>query len=651
VFPLPAITITALGPALTAARAPYAVSATDRVGERLGDPDLSLHAALADMPGIQIDDRYNYSLGDRISIRGFGARAQFGVRGVAVLLDGFPLTLPDGQTELSVVDPAFISRVQAVRGPASALYGNAAGGALLLESAPPPMRGTDQSLRLLGGSNGLWREESSTGTAWSGGGLRLDLSRFDFGGYRAHSRAGIWRGHARAQWQLGSSALEVTSDAVAYNAQNPGSLSDSLLAADRTAAYTINVLQDTGERGNQVQLGARWTRPLGGARLEVAGYGRSRYVDNPIPFNIVDLHRGVGGARVRVSGDGPVDWIVGAGADLQSDLRRNFVNNDGQRGVVTLDQRERVRALAFYGRASAQLGRAGVLAGLRYDAYGFQAIDHLITATNPDDSGRRAMSAWSPTLGVRFTLTAAANLYANIATAFETPTTSELANRPSGAGGFNPDLGPQHTLSVEAGLKGVIAGRARYGLAAYRARITDALVPFEVPSSPGRDFFRNAGSEVHRGVEATLDLASGHGWTASAAYTFTDARFETYRVAGDTLDGNRIPGVAPHRFELGVGYAGSRGSVSIQGRYVSAIMVNDDNTAAAPAYVLVDARAAARSLRLGAGTLRPFVSLENLLDRRYDTSVVVNAAGARYYEPGPGRCLYLGASFGTGPAR
>ncbi len=667
----------ALGPALPVTRAPYAVTVVAAPLPRASAPSLSLAATLAAVPGVEVDDRHDHALGDRISIRGFGARSQFGVRGVAVRLDGVPLTLPDGQTTLSLIDPAFLDRVEALRGPASALYGNAAGGVLLLETRPPPSHGTSARGEAVAGSWGVRRIAAEGGAAWGGGGgVRAAVSRVRSGGFRRHAAADVWRGHARARLAMGAeAALDIALDGTTYDAQNPGSLSDSLLAKDPRAAFATNVRDDTGERADAAQLAAHVRVPLGAARLDVTGYGRLRRVDNPIPTRVVAVDRRVGGVEARVaSGEGgggsegrdegrraergrgeggpeergrPIAWIAGVQLGEQSDLRRNFANEAGARGDVVLDQRERVRLGAIFARVYARAAEhVGVLAGLRYDAYRFRAIDHLVSATDPDDSGRRAMAAWSPTLGVDVALAPSLAVYANAGTAFETPTTSELTNRPSGAGGFNAELQPQRTVSVEVGAKGLLRGRVLYELAAYRARVRDELVPFEVEAVPGRQYFRNAGSAVHRGIEVLLRVALSGGLEAHAAYTLTDARFDAYRLDGVDLHGHRVPGVAPQRLDVGAAWRTAGVRAAADARFVGATPVDDAAAARSPGYVVVDLAFDAPPLALGAARATPFLAIDNVLDRAYVGSVTVNAFGGRYYEPAPRRSIYAGLRFG-----
>ena len=654
-FPIDTLSVRVLRTPVPARRAPYAVSA--RAGEELtrARPGLALDETLAGIPGVQVDNRFNYALGERISVRGFGARAQFGVRGVRVLVDGLPATLPDGQTTLNHVDVGSLGRAEVIRGPASALYGNASGGVIRLSSLPAPPVPFAPDTRITGGAGGLLRVQTRAAGARGGFDYRASLTRLEYDGFREHARAENLLGNASLAYRRGADALRLTFSAVRYDAENPGSLSDSLLRVSRRAAAPVNLRFDTGEEGRQEQLGLTWERALGAGALEVTAYGLTRSIDNPIPFNYIDLDRRVGGLRASVSGAaGPTGremrWTAGGEIETQRDHRKNFANQDGRPGALTLNQRERVTGTAAFAQLLVPVSsRLDVLGAVRYDRFRFSAADRLVTADNPDDSGARTLDEISPTVGVTLAATEALSVYANVSTAFETPTTTELVNRPTGAGGFNPELEPQRTTSVEAGVKGR-AGPVRYEAAAYHARVRDALIPFEVEGAPGRQFFRNAGRATHRGAEASVAVDAARWLRARASYAYTDARFGEYVRNGVDLEGNRVPGIAPHRVELALDAASPRGPFAgVEARYVDAIPVADDDAAGAfrsPAHTTVDVRAGWDAVRVGGLRARPNVAVHNVFDARYNASVVINAAGRRYYEPGPGRSLYLGLDVG-----
>jgi iron complex outermembrane receptor protein len=637
---LPGVTVTVLKTPVELTRAPFSVSVNEGPELTRGRPGLALDEALRAIPGVQVDNRYNFALGERISIRGFGARAQFGVRGVKVLVDGIPATFPDGQTSLSHVDLGLLGRTEVIRGPAAALYGNTAGGVIQLQTRAPADRPLAQEAEVVSGSDGLLRLRSTTSGRSGATSYLIGLSRLDYDGYRDFSNARNSHLTARFGWAGERDTIAVTAAGVDYDADNPGSLSTTLLEADRSQAYANNKRQRTGEEGRQEQLGVTWRRSAGPVGWEVTGYGIGRKVENPIPNTIIALRRRVGGGRamVRLTPASPLTLAAGTEVGFQRDDRQNYGNEGGSRAGLTLDQNEQVDNLALFAQATAEpTDRLTLVGALRYDHFRFGVDDQLIGTDDPDDSGRRTMDAVSPSAGLSYAVAERLHLYGNVATAFETPTTTELANRPSGAGGFNPELDPERTLSFEAGAKGS-APLLGYQLAVYRARVLDALVPFEVPQSPGRQFFRNAGQAVHRGVEAGLSILPLPGVRLQGAYTYTDARFR-----GGDLDGNRVPGISPHRAELATVYDAPRSwFAAVETRYVSRIIVDDANAFRSPAYFLADLRAGLNPVRVGRLRAEPTAGVENLFDARYNASVVINAFGGRYFEPGPGRTFHLG---------
>ena len=635
-------------------RAPFAVSVAGGQAQRAARPGLALDEALAGIPGVQVDNRYNYALGERISIRGMGARAQFGVRGVRVLLDGLPATMPDGQTQLNHVDVSSVDRAEVVRGPASALYGNASGGVVRLSTLPPPPVPLASTYRASAGADGLVRLNAQAAGTLSRGTYRASVTRLRYGGYREHQSADNSLASFNVGVAKGADALRIVFTAVGYDAQNPGALSDSALRADRSAAVPTNVTQRAGERGQQGQIGVTWEHALGGGALEVAGWGLGRSLANPIPVRYIDLDRAAGGARATWSGGWGEVLRLTAGAEweAQRDHRVNHENLQGARGAELLDQVERVTSLGGFGEGSLALGALEVMGALRYDRFRFGVRDRFVTATDPDDSGARTMTAWSPTLGASLSAAPWLSIYANVATAFQTPTTTELANRPTGAGGFNPDLGPEHTRSAEAGAK-LRRGAAWLDLAVYRAVTDSMLIGYELPGFAGRQFYRNAGRVRTRGAEAGAGVQPVRGLTLRAAYTLTDARFERYVSGTADLAGNRVPGIAPHRVDASAFWSRAAGPFAgVDVRHEGRTPVADTDASgalASPAYTVVDLRGGWTGLRTRALRLSPTLGITNLFGVDYNASVVINAARGRYYEPGPGRAFHAGLDVDLGP--
>ncbi len=656
IYALDSLIVSVLRTPIVVGEAAYSVSVVGEEALRRGKTGAFLEEALGGVPGVQIQNRYNWSLGERIAIRGFGARAQFGVRGVRLVVDEIPATFADGQSSLDHLDVGALGRVEVLRGPASALYGNAAGGVIRFETRPPPPVTLRQEAQVVGGGDGLLRFQSITAGRAQGFGYHLSLESLDYDGYRTNpvGQDGAFGGATRrlvngqVDFRAGDSRMRISLSALNKDADNPGSLPDSLVAAGSRQAWGFNVIQDAGEEVNQGRLGVTWEGPIAGTRGEVSGYGILRSLTNPIPPTIIELDRLATGLRGQIRdglalGGVALEWTGGASLDFQRDDRLNFENDGGEVGPITLDQLERVRALAGYLQLHADLHpRLELQGGLRYDHFRFEAEDRFAPGTPEDASGSRAMDALSPSLGVEVDVVRPLGLFANVSTSIETPTTTELANRPDGARGFNPDLEAQRTLAVEAGVRGEVARRIRYEVTGYRAEVDDQLVPFEVPTQPGRTFFRNAGSSEHIGAEAFVRAVLPRGVTARASYTRTAAEFVDYTPEGADLGGMRIPGVAPN--QLSARLRGERGPgwIEIAWEWVDEIPVNDTNTAHTEAYSLLDLRFGARDVQLGSFEASPFAGIRNLTDEFYTTAVTPNAFGGRYFEPGPGRTAYLG---------
>lgn len=644
---------------------PYAVSVAMGDELSLGNAGAYLEEALRALPGLQIQNRFNLASGERIAIRGFGARAQFGIRGIRVLVDGIPATLPDGQTALDHLDPASLGRVEMLRGPGSALYGNAAGGVLHFESRPPARGTAEVEVRSAAGSDGLRTLSGSLSGSAGGVGYRAGMSRYGYHGFRRDPVADDGSTYGRQERtivngmvdvEVGAGLLRIVANGLDMAADNAGSLSQALLDLGDRQAYRFSVLQQTREDIRQGQLGATWTGPLGALDGEVSAWGIRRDFEGRIPSDVVAFERSAGGFRALFHGSnraGASLITLGGGveAEFQSDDRRNWGNERGEKGALSLDQLERVRSTGLFVQARLEpVSGLAALAGARYEHFTFRAEDRFLT-DGADDTGERVMRAFSPSLGLVVKPIRGFEVFASLATAFETPTTTELANRPTGAGGFNPDLDPTRALTTEGGIRARPSSWWSVEATLFRTDLKNELVPFEVPSSPGRTFYRNAGESSHTGWEITAEARPDPAVTTRVAYTRIDARYDDYVLDGTDYAGKRIPGLAPHRVDGWITFRRGTGFLELRGLYQDAIPVTDANDAEAPASFVGDVRVGLQGRRAGGMALSPFLAVANVFDRRYDASVVVNAFGARYFEPGPGRTFQAGLAVTWGGAR
>ena len=649
---------------------PFAITRSSPDSLRPGQRNLAADETLMLVPGVAVANRNNPTQDPRIAIRGFGARAAFGVRSVRILRDGIPLTLPDGQTPTDYLDLASVGSIEVLRGSASALYGNAAGGVVDFRSAPPPAPRFALDLRAHGGDD--WRR-------WSGGfggtlsPLRYQalVTRTEPDGYRRYARQKTTHATGRVLHTLGSAELAWQAQVFSMPvAQNPGALTDAEVRADPRQPVAQFVTKRARKEVDQAQLSLTATRPLADGELTASVYAGSRNLDNPLTFAIVAIDRATFGSSLRVTS--PVSLLgtrhrISAGVDIQrlDDDRKNFENCNGvttptatcpradtvEYGSLRLDQQEVVTSIGPFVRDEIAIGdRVHLHGGVRADYVIFDIDDRFVVpGQNPDDSGRRTLRSWSPMAGVIARVGALTAVYGNMSTAFETPTATELGNRPEGAGGINRELDPQLATTFEVGVKGIVASRARYDVAGFMTDVRDELIPFEVPGGAGRRYFRNAGRTTRLGLEAGLEVSAGPVVLASS-YSYSDFRFDDYAVTtgGVTTryDDNKIPGIPLHQVQASTTWRWHRLFLTAEGTMSSRVLVDDANSATAAGWAVANLRAGGR-VPLGDAAFVPVVGVQNVFDRRYVGSVVVNAAGGRYYEPAPERTLHIGLSLTT----
>lgn len=253
------------------------------------------------------------------------------------------------------------------------------------------------------------------------------------------------------------------------------------------------------------------------------------------------------------------------------------------------------------------------------------------------------MRAISPSLGAVMRVGDDSEIFASVGRSFETPTTTELANRPSGAGGFNPDLDPQRGTTLEGGARTVLSNSLGLEISLFHTRIADGLVPFEVASDPGRTYFRNSAESHHAGFELSADMSLGEVVSGRIAYTQVSAEYDAFVTdANDNFSGNMIPGLAPRRLDAVLSWELPAAYVELRGLWQDVVPVNDANSAESPAYFITDLRVGSEEIDTGRFLLAPFVSIQNLTDADYNASVVPNAFGSRFFEPGPSRTFRIG---------
>jgi iron complex outermembrane receptor protein len=641
----------------TLERVPAAVSVVTEDDIQLGRQQLALDESLARVPGLFMQNRYNFAQDLRLSIRGFGARAQFGIRGIKVLVDGIPETLPDGQGSVDSIDLGATSQIEVIRGPSSSLYGNASGGVISLTSEGG---GSEPHAQVRLASGGFGFEKSQIKVA--GSGERVDylvsVSSQELDGYREQSayenklltgRFGIDLGEDRSLLTVVSFTDQPLSD-------DPGGLTAAVAAVNPRSAAPNNLLFNAGEALEQTRVGFVYSAPAGErGTITARNYYSWRDFGNLLPTQnqgIVDLDRKFMGGGFSYSRDGfwldrPNRLVVGVDFDDQDDERRRYNNMNGVQGALGFDQNEHVTSQGVFVQNELSVSeRVHLSLGVRRDQVEFEITDRYL-ADGRDDSGSKSFGRTSPMAGLVFEVTDNLNIYSTYSSAFETPTTTEF-NRQDGLGGFNQALEPQIARNLEVGLRGAIGNSQRYEAALFTIDVEDELIGREIVASPGRNFFENAGETNRQGFEFSWLARPTDRIQTTVSYTYSDFTFDRFveTVGANSFDrsGLVIPGTAENTVFAEFTYRAPAGwYAAVDALYVDEQFGDNANAILIEDYTLTNMRFG-YDVDLGNFTLSPFVGVNNLADQSYTANVRINAAFARYFEPGPGRNGFAGVT-------
>ncbi|MCE0341431.1 TonB-dependent receptor [Klebsiella pneumoniae] len=649
---------------------PAAVSVVNGDEMRQAAPRVNLSESLGAVPGLQVQNRQNYAQDLQLSIRGFGSRSTYGVRGLRIYVDGIPATMPDGQGQTSNIDIGSVDTIEVLRGPFSALYGNSSGGVINVTSQtgtqPPTVEASSYY-----GSFGTWHYGmKATGAVGDGShagdvDYTVSTNRFTTHGYRDHSGARKNLANARLGVRINDvSKLTLLLNSVDIKANDAGGLTadewrDNPRQSPRGDQY------NTRKNTRQTQAGLRYERQLSAQDdLSVMMYAGERETTQfqSIPRapqlkpshagGVIDLTRHYQGIDTRLTHRGellvPVTLTAGLDYENMSERRKGYENfvmvngapQYGEQGALRRNERNLMWNVDPYLQTQWQLtDKLSLDAGVRYSSVWFDSNDYYITPGNGDDSGDASYHKWLPAGSLKYALTDAWNVYLSAGRGFETPTINELSYRSDNQSGLNFGLKPSTNDTVEIGSKTRI-GNGLFTAALFQTNTDNEIVVDS--SSGGRTSYKNAGKTRRQGMELGLDQQFGESWRLKAAWTWLDATYRTNVCDDASCNGNRIPGIARNMGYASFGYQPEQGWYAGSDiRYMSDIMANDENTAKEPSWTVVGLTTGYK-WSYGRMDMDLFGRIDNLFDREYVGSVIVNESNGRYYEPAPGRNYGIG---------
>jgi len=646
------------------------VIGADQIGA--AQPRVNASEALAAVPGLVAQNRQNYAQDLQISSRGFGARSAFGVRGVRLIADGIPATMPDGQGQAATFNLDLAERIEVLRGPFSALYGNHSGGVIQLFTRDP--KGAPAvEFNVSSGSYGSRKTDLNASGSTGGVGYLVDVSRFDTDGYRSHSAATRDQAYAKLVFApSATSRLVLTASGLRQDdTQDPLGVTWATWQRDprageidttdpRTPQRTFAERYNTRKSIDHQQLGATWEQRFGSDRLRVTAYAGNRRVIQYQSFSqgfqapashsggVVDFDRDFHGIDAnwtmsRPLLDGTLRSTFGIEAGASNDGRKgyeNFIGSEfGVQGRLRRDEKDEVKNLDPYAQFEWERGAWVLSAGLRHSRVDFEVEDRYLA--NGNDSGSVSYRHTTPLLGILYKLQPGLNLYASAAHGFETPTLNEVFYSGTG-GGFNFGLAPARSTHLEFGVKAMPLDAVRINAAVFQVKTTDELVVDS--SSGGRTSYRNASATLRQGLELSADAQWRRNWTGRLALSVLRAVYD--EGFGAVLKGSRLPGVpnASLYGEFGWKDADDRYGAALEAIANTKLYPDDANQAnPAPGFAVANLRVQAQQ-QFGAWRVKEYARVNNLFDRGYIGSVIVGDSNRRFYEAAPGRNWVLGAS-------
>lgn len=616
-------------------------------------PQNSLQEFLNDSPGIFSLNANNKAQDLRISIRGFGSRAAFGVRGVKLIVDGIPETTADGQGQLDNLNLGIIDQIEVLPGGASALYGNASGGVINISTTDEKKFETKKQFLEFGAgiqAFGGQQYQLTTGKKIKNTSLIFHTNHQKGDGYRDHAEFQSTNFNFRLIQEFSADhKLEFILNYMdSPVANDPGSVNlmafDSLprLARDR------NVDFQAGEAIQQTKGSLRYETALSD-QLKFSTYlfYSRRDFFGALPFSdggIIELERnffGGGSSLTSKKVFQKLKWTWQLGYELlgQRDNRSRFENNSSIQGSLIFSQKEKFNNGGFFFANDFNLKKWIFNTVVRYDLNKIKTADNFLS--NGDDSGELNLNNFNYSLGVAYPVHPADTLFTNFSTSFETPTLNELSNNPDGSG-FNPALKAQSAVHYELGAKGFLQNNSRYQITTFLINSKDELLPYELAASPGRNFFRNVGTTKRTGIELLFQHKIGPYIQASTNWSWQNFTFSNYEVDGERFDGNRLPGLPNFQGNIRLTFELIKDlKVDLQQQFWGKIYTNDANDEFQKSKSLTNL-SVKYQLEKGKIMFLPYLGINNIFQTKYADNIRINAFGSRYYEAAPRAFLYGG---------
>jgi len=619
-----------------------------------GQAENNLSEPLNRVPGIFALNRQNYAQDLQISSRGFGANSTFGTRGIRLYVDNIPGTVADGQGQISHIDLPSTERIEVIRGPFSVLYGNSSGGVISVFSEDGGPKNNIQPYFELGSYSQRKAGIKASGL-YKNTNYLFDVGDFHTDGYRVHSAADRFNANSKIKFRpVSDSVITFVANNVNLSAQDPLGLTAAQLAANPKQAGNNAISQNTRKTVLQTQTGFTIdTRIDQKNQLLFTPYYGQRHVTQFLAATnngVIDLKRDFYGMDSKwIHKDQligmPLTFVGGVDFNENDDQRQTYQNNGGIQGALGQTYRMSAKNFDQYAHIDWRLlERLALNFGARNSQTNLSSISNNPSLNNTS-SGSHAYQALTSMVSLQYYLSEVSNVYVSYGSSFDTPTLNQVTYNSSFTGS-NFGLNAATTKQVEIGFKSKLSKSAQIILALFNANTSNDIVVGA--SSFGRTSFTNAPKTNRQGIEASAQFILPHQFELNMAYTLLNATVKEAYLNNNAyvLSGNRIPGVPNQGLFSELLWVKPNKSIeaAVEARVNGSMAVNDINSPSmATGYAVLNLRTMFRQEIAGGWSLSQFFRINNILNRSYVGSVIVNQTSSQFYEPAPTRNWLVGA--------
>jgi iron complex outermembrane receptor protein len=630
-------------------QAPLSVTLKSFREEKNFNSQSSFSDFIKNTPGVFTTSENNFSQDLRISIRGFGARSAFGIRGIKLIVDGIPETTPDGQSQLDNLPLGLVSNIEILRGPNANLYGNSSGGVISINTLP----NSSEKYYRNSGIFGAYQYQSLQKTRildWKTSSLIIHYDKRRSNGYRDQSeyKSSILNlkyindldKKNKIIWQV-----NYTDSPYAYDS---GGLKLSEVKDDRRQARKNNIDYDTYEKVKQIKTGFSWNyKKSENSFVDSYFFYQNRDFLSKLPFNyggIITLDRNYYGLGTKYTKNSSFEnrkrtLVLGIDYLNQSDDRRRHKNEFGNKGEITLDQKEQFKTTGVYLLNQASYSSGLLLRyGIRYDINNIGIHSDFVK-----------LDKLNPSFGLSYSVSSRDNIFFSFGTSFETPTLNELSNNPNGTlcpstcpklPSYNEELKSNSSQNYEIGWR-KSSSNLIIEAVAYITNSNNEILPFELEQFPGKNFYRNVGSTLRKGIELSSQFFFNRG-KLNLSYTLSKNQFKNFEIDDTNFSDNLIPGIPSQMLDLDIVFNLARGrSLIISNRLIGERYADNENETLVSSYNMFNLKYSKEIL----SNSEIFIGANNIFNQEYFDNIRINAFGKRYYEPAPKRNFYFGINF------